>query len=173
VARERTLVILKPDAVSRGPVLVAEIIKRFTSTGFKIISFTGPIQATKENLDKHFPDTKQWVTDMGTRACGRVKDPIKTFGTNDPLEVGKLIIRNCRKYYQTGPLCALILERDDAIFFARQLLGSALPSKAEKGTIRGDLGTPEDHNSTAATRNLVHASDSVKDAEREIRAWFT
>ncbi len=141
--------------------------------GFKIIAWKGPVKATKENLDKHFPDAKQWAIDMGTRACSRVENPITTFGTKDPLEIGRLIIKNCREYYLTGPLWAVVFERDDAIFFARQLIGSALPSKAKEGTIRGDLGTPEDPDSTAATRNLVHASDSVEEAKREIAAWFT
>jgi nucleoside-diphosphate kinase len=64
-----------------------------------------------------------------------------------------------------GPLVALILEGQDAITAARQLIGATNPLEATPGTIRGDfaieIGT-----------NMVHGSDSPESAARETGIWF-
>ncbi len=64
-----------------------------------------------------------------------------------------------------GPLVALILEGQDAIVAARQLIGATNPLEATPGTIRGDfaieIGT-----------NMVHGSDSPESAARETGIWF-
>ena len=64
-----------------------------------------------------------------------------------------------------GPLVALILEGQDAIAAARQLIGATNPLEATPGTIRGDfaieIGT-----------NMVHGSDSPESAAREAGIWF-
>ena len=172
---ERTLVILKPDAAERN--LVSEIVSRFTEMRFKIIAWK-KLLATAEHLKEHFPVTEQWVIDMGSRARKRVReekglDPTKFFEVTTDYETGMKIIKGCHDYYVSGPLIVFVLERDGAISFARTLIGNTLPSKAEKGTIRGDYGVPENLEKLrgGAVRNLVHASDAG-DAEREIRAWF-
>ncbi len=65
----------------------------------------------------------------------------------------------------SGPLVALILEGQDAIKAARQLIGATNPLEAATGSIRGDfaieIGT-----------NMVHGSDSTESAAREIGVWF-
>ncbi|MDP3725983.1 MAG: nucleoside-diphosphate kinase [bacterium] len=176
MALERTLVIFKPDAIERK--LVSEIVYRFVAAGMRIVAMKASIFATEENLNRHFPSTKQWIIDMGKRARERVrkekgKDPTQCFGVENDYETGKIIRQGCREYYLLGPLCAFVFEGEDAVSRVRQLIGGALPSMAKKGTIRGDLGITEDPDSIAATRNLVHASDSVDEATREISAWFT
>jgi nucleoside-diphosphate kinase len=64
-----------------------------------------------------------------------------------------------------GPLVAAILEGDDAVIAARQLIGATNPLEAAPGSIRGDFATE-------VTFNLVHGSDSDTSAEREIGIWF-
>lgn len=64
-----------------------------------------------------------------------------------------------------GPLVAAILEGDDAIKAARQLIGATNPLEATPGTIRGDFAV-------AVGENMVHGSDSTASAEREIGIWF-
>lgn len=64
-----------------------------------------------------------------------------------------------------GPLVAMVLEGDDAVTAARQLIGATNPLEAATGSIRGDLATE-------VTFNLVHGSDSGESAEREIAIWF-
>ena len=64
-----------------------------------------------------------------------------------------------------GPLVAMVLEGDDAVEAARQLIGATNPLEAAPGSIRGD-------HATQVTFNLVHGSDSEESAEREIGIWF-
>jgi nucleoside-diphosphate kinase len=173
---ERTLVILKPDTLERG--LEEQVISYFTKAGLRVVLKKKIFNATREQLNIHFLTNDEWVTEIGVRAYRRIKD--KTcedsaphFKTENPYEIGYVIVSNCHKYYKSGPLIALVLEGEDAVATARKQLGSALPSQAERGTIRGDLGQLEDPKSMLAARNLVHASDSVSEAEREMSAWFT
>jgi nucleoside-diphosphate kinase len=64
-----------------------------------------------------------------------------------------------------GPLVALVLEGNEAVSAARQIIGATNPLEAAPGSIRGDFATE-------VTFNLVHGSDSDESAEREIAIWF-
>jgi nucleoside-diphosphate kinase len=64
-----------------------------------------------------------------------------------------------------GPLVAMVLEGDQAIETARQVIGATDPLQAAPGSIRGDFATE-------VTFNLVHGSDSEESARREIELWF-
>jgi nucleoside-diphosphate kinase len=70
-----------------------------------------------------------------------------------------------RDFMTSGPLLAGILSGDAAVDVVRALVGATDGRKAAAGTIRGDL-------SLSNRENLVHASDSVESAEREIKLWF-
>ena len=62
------------------------------------------------------------------------------------------------------------------VLFRSGFVGATEPSKADKGTIRADFASEESYekaNSVGrALRNLIHASDSIENAEREISVWF-
>ena len=79
--------------------------------------------------------------------------------------IGKPFFNELINYITRGPLCALVLEGDDAINKIRKINGATNPEKAEKGTIRALYGTN-------LTENCVHASDSKESAAREISLWF-
>jgi nucleoside-diphosphate kinase len=64
-----------------------------------------------------------------------------------------------------GPLVAMVVEGNDAVAAARQIIGATNPLEAAPGSIRGDLATE-------VTFNLVHGSDSEESADREIALWF-
>jgi nucleoside-diphosphate kinase len=64
-----------------------------------------------------------------------------------------------------GPLVAAVVEGENAIGAARQVIGATDPVEADAGSIRGDFATE-------VTFNLVHGSDSAESAEREIELWF-
>jgi len=64
-----------------------------------------------------------------------------------------------------GPLVAMVLDGNEAVTAARQLIGATNPLEAATGSIRGDFATE-------VTFNLVHGSDSDESAEREIAIWF-
>lgn len=69
------------------------------------------------------------------------------------------------EYITRSPLCALIIEGEDAILRIRKINGSTNPEKAGDGTIRKLFGIN-------GRENCVHASDSIESAKREINLWF-
>jgi nucleoside-diphosphate kinase len=66
---------------------------------------------------------------------------------------------------QSSPIVAMVWRGPDVIAQARKLIGATHPLQADIGTIRGDYGI-------VCERNLVHASDSLHAAEKEINLWF-
>ena len=68
-------------------------------------------------------------------------------------------------FITSAPLVAMILEGDEAVKAARQLIGATNPLEANTGSIRGDFAVQ-------VGQNMVHGSDSPESAEREIGIWF-
>ena len=79
---------------------------------------------------------------------------------------GKPFFQNLIDDITSGPIVALVLAGNDAIEACRQTIGAADPRKASPGSIRADLAQ-------TIRRNLVHASDSVESAKREVDFWFS
>ncbi|CBY39852.1 unnamed protein product [Oikopleura dioica] len=79
--------------------------------------------------------------------------------------LGRPFYEGLVNYMTSGPIVASVWQGKNIISSSRSLLGATDPSKAAPGTIRGDLATQ-------VGRNLVHASDSPVNAEREISLWF-
>lgn len=74
------------------------------------------------------------------------------------------------EYMTSQPITALILEKENAIEDWRKLMGATNPDDAQTGTIRGDYG--QKHQTGSTLKNLVHGSDSIENARREINLWF-
>lgn len=70
------------------------------------------------------------------------------------------------KYITSGPIVAVAFEGESAVERIRKIMGATDPAKAEEGTIRKDFGLDVERNST-------HGSDSVENAEKEIRLFFS
>ena len=68
-------------------------------------------------------------------------------------------------FITSAPLVAMVLEGDEAVVAARQLIGATNPLEANTGSIRGDFAI-------AVGQNMVHGSDSPESATREIGIWF-
>lgn len=68
-------------------------------------------------------------------------------------------------YMSMGPVVAMVWEGDNVVKTARQMLGATRPKDSEPGTIRGDLCVD-------VGRNVIHGSDSVESAQKEIGLWF-
>ena len=79
--------------------------------------------------------------------------------------VGKDFYQPLIKFITSGPSVVMILEGDQAIEIVRQMCGTTDPLQADPGTIRGDYGM-------SIRQNIIHASDSVESAEREIDIFF-
>lgn len=169
--KELTLVILKPDAVQRG--LVGETIRRIENTGLKLIALK-IINATEEQLWAHYNKDDEWFLKKGTRTIEERKAmgmPIE----KEALEYGKDIIRALVKFMSCGPIVPMIWEGNQAVGIVKKIVGSTEPLSSDSGTIRGDY-TLDSYElaslDSRAVRNLIHCSDPVADAVREIPIWF-
>jgi len=80
--------------------------------------------------------------------------------------VEKPFYPNLEEFITSGPLVAMILRGDNAVEAVRSTMGSTNCAQAAPGTIRGDFGL-------TMTENIVHGSDSVESAEREIGIFFS
>jgi len=78
---------------------------------------------------------------------------------------GKPFFDGLISYITSGPIIAAVLEGTGAVEAVRKTMGATNPGKAEPGTIRGDLGLE-------MGRNLIHGSDSLESAKREIALFF-
>ena len=74
------------------------------------------------------------------------------------------------EFMSSGPLVAVRVEGDRVIEGFRSLAGTTDPTTAAPGTIRGDLGRDWGEK---VQKNLVHGSDSVESANRELAIWFS
>jgi len=84
--------------------------------------------------------------------------------------VGKSFYPSLVAYMTSGPVIAMIGEGTNIVAGWRTLMGATNPTEAAPGTIRGDLGREWQSD---AIMNLVHGSDSVTTAKREIELWFS
>jgi len=174
---ERTLVVIKPDAVQRG--ISGEIINRFERAGLKVVA-AKMIQVTKELADKHYPeDREEFIVGMGKKTLQNYKDlkldAKKELGTDDPKELGLLIRVWLVEFITSGPVLALVLEAPHAIEVVRKIVGFTLPLSADPGTIRGDFSFDSSFLGNTRKRpikNLIHASGSETEAKFEIPLWF-
>jgi len=169
--QERTFVMFKPDTVQRS--FMGEIIRRFESTGLKCTAMK-MFKADEERLVAHYNKTDEWFMKKGT---GIVND-LKAQGlpvTKEPIEYGRDIIRANAKFMMSAPVVAMVWEGNQAVAVIKKLVGSTEPATSDVGTIRGDF-TVDSYSHAAyenrAVRNLIHCSDMVEEAEREIAIWF-
>ena len=82
---------------------------------------------------------------------------------------GKPFYEPLVEFMLSGPVAAMVVEGERVVEGFRALAGATDPTAALPGTIRGDLGRDW---GLAVLQNLVHGSDSVESAEREIKVWF-
>jgi nucleoside-diphosphate kinase len=83
---------------------------------------------------------------------------------------GKPFYEPLLEFMLSGPVVAIIAEGNRVIEGFRKLAGTTDPTVAEPGTIRGDLARDQ---GTKVVQNIVHGSDSVDSANREIGIWFS
>jgi len=169
--KERTLVILKPDAIQRG--LIGESIKRFEAASLKLVALK-LIMAQEEVLWKHYNKDDAWFQKKDELTVKNRQDlgmPIE----KEPIEYGKDIIRALVKFMSCGPIAPMIWEGNQAVAVVKKIVGGTEPTTSDVGTIRGDLTLDSyelSNRDERAVRNLVHCSDEVSEAVREINLWF-
>ncbi len=115
--------------------LTGEIIARFENKGLKIAAMRH-MQVTEELAKQHYAEHD-----------------------------GKPFFGELVEFITSGPIVALVLEGEQAIKAARQVIGATNPLEAAPGSIRGDFAI-------AVGQNMVHGSDSPESGEREAKLFF-
>lgn len=131
--KERTLVIIKPDAMHRG--LLGEIIARFEKKGISPVGMK-MIKMSNLLLDKHYAQHK-----------------------------GKHFLPKLKEFMMKLPVVVIVFEGLDVVRVTRAMCGPTDGKNAPAGTIRGDFSM-----STSST--IVHSSEDVNAAKREIAIFF-
>ncbi|PJC82433.1 nucleoside-diphosphate kinase, partial [Candidatus Roizmanbacteria bacterium CG_4_8_14_3_um_filter_35_14] len=133
---ERTLIIIKPDAVKRG--LVGVIIDTFENVGLKLMA-TKMLKPSKDVIKNHYPGTPEWIKEMGEKTLSSFKqsgvDVKEKMGTNDPNKLGQFVYDRLIKYWMEGPIVVMVWQGPDAIQIARKLRGHTIPLLAQTGTL--------------------------------------
>lgn len=130
---EKTLVLIKPDAMERK--LMGDIISVYEKKGLHIAALK-IIKPTVEIAKKHYDEHKD-----------------------------KPFFQELIEFITRSEVCALIIEADNAVEVVRKINGATDPLNAEAGTIRGRFAVSK-------SENVVHSSDSVESANREMEIWF-
>src|SRR5919205_332601 len=118
-----------------GRGLTGEIIARFERKGLRIVALKH-MQMDRGLAEQHYAEHE-----------------------------GKPFFEELVTFITSGPLVAMVLEGEDAVAAARQVIGATNPLEAVAGSIRGDFAI-------AVGQNMVHGSDSPQSAEREAALFF-
>lgn len=174
--KERTFVLLKPDAVQRG--LVGDIINRFEKIGLKIVAMKMHV-LEEDKIWTHYNKDDAWYARKGQ---GIVDNRTKLGLSIDKpaIEYGKDIIRAMVTFMRSSPCISMVIEGNQAQAVVKRLVGGTEPATADSGTIRGDYSLDSyflcDVDGSRGMRNLVHCTDPADGEtawEREMNIWFT
>lgn len=172
IKKERTLVVIKPDGIQRG--LIGEIIRRYERSGLKLVALKMTVPS-EEFVEQHYLVDPEWRVKTGLKTIKAYKEKGKTPPSEDPKEVTGVILEKLKKYLSSGPVIAMVWQGTCAVGIVKKLTGKTEPLTSDVGTIRGDYTIDAYEISDVdgrAVRNLLHASGSLEDAEKEIALWF-
>jgi nucleoside-diphosphate kinase len=144
---QRTLVLLKPDALDRG--IAGEVITRFERVGARFVGLK--LLVSELDTAKH-----HYTDDLAKRR-------------------GEAVRQRMIEMLLSGPIIAICLEGVDIIEVVRKMVGATEPKAAAPGTIRGDyahVSYAHADEKGIGVFNLIHASSSPEDSDSEIKVWF-
>ena len=148
--QERTLIILKPDAVQRG--IVGEILTRFEKVGLKIVA-AKMLKPDYDHYYHHYETIGKMISRRGQKAFDVTLEMMSS-----------------------GPVIAFVLEGVEAVTLVRKMVGTTEPKSAMPGTVRGDyahMGFAHADQNDIGIPNLIHASGDPAEAKVEITHWFS
>jgi len=131
---ERTLAIVKPDAVENRA--VGRIVSRIEHEGFRIVAMR-MLRLTRRDAEGFYE-----------------------------VHRARPFFDSLTAYMSSGPVVTLVLERENAVAHWRATMGATDPAKAERGTIRAEMGE-------SIERNAVHGSDGPETAAAETAYFFS
>ncbi|HEY8675091.1 MAG TPA: nucleoside-diphosphate kinase [Candidatus Dormibacteraeota bacterium] len=131
---ERTLVLIKPDAVQRG--LIGEIVTRLERRGLHPAGIK-LMEVTTGLAERHYAEHRE-----------------------------KAFFPGLVEFITSSPVVAMVWEGPGAVALVRSMMGTTDPATSPPGTIRGDLAL-------SLAMNVIHGSDSVESAAREVPIFFS
>ena len=144
---QRTLVLLKPDAINRG--IVGEILQRFERVGAKMVGMK-LLVSSKDLAMRHYTE------DVARRRGEHMRKMVVDMITS-------------------GPIIAIVFEGVEIVEVVRKIAGSTEPKSALPGTIRGDYAHASYQYADAKKIvffKLINAWGNSEEAESEINVWF-
>ncbi len=146
---QQSLIIIKPDGLVKS--LTGNIITSLSETKLKIV------KVTREFAEKHYGEL--------------LPNLIKKHGEQEGRKIYEGVLDYIKGKYHTDRVMALVYHGEDAINKIREIAGETNPEKASPISIRGKYGRI--HSETKVYENVMHASDSEANAEKEIKLWFS
>jgi nucleoside-diphosphate kinase len=147
---EKTLIVLKPDAIKRG--LIGEVLSRFEKVGLKVVGMK-MLSPTKDHYHYHYETIGKVISRRGKDVFDVTLD-----------------------FMMEGPVVAVVLEGIEAAELVRKMVGSTEPKSALPGTIRGDYShisySYANNVSKSSIPNIIHASGDAEEAKLEVAHWF-
>lgn len=169
--KERTFIIIKPDGIHRS--LIGEIIQRIERTGLKFVALK-MLTPTREQTIKHYNKNDAWCKKIGSQTAKNIEASGKK-AEKSAIEYGKDIIEGLVEFLTCSPVVVMVVEGNQACGVVKKIVGTTEPLSSDVGTIRGDLTNDSyglANKDLRAVRNLIHCSDEVSEANREINVWF-
>ena len=142
MAEQATLVLIKPDAITRK--LVGAVLSRLETVPLELVGAKA-VSVSRELAEEHYRPLRE-----------------KPF-------FGELIHYICGELHGVNHVLALVYAGPEAIRLVRQLAGATNPEAADPTSLRGALGRLT---SAGLMENVLHASSDEREAEREIKLWF-
>jgi nucleoside-diphosphate kinase len=147
---EKTLIVLKPDAIKRG--LIGEVLSRFEKVGLKVVGMK-MLRPTKDHYHYHYETIGKVISRRGQDVFDVTLD-----------------------FMMEGPVVAVVLEGIEAAELVRKMVGATEPKSALPGTIRGDYThisyAYANNVSKSSIANIIHASGDAEEAKLEVSHWF-
>lgn len=116
----------------------------------------------------HYGEIIYLITKAGfkLKAIKMVKLSIEDARRFYAVHTGKVFFDELTSFISSGPIVALVLEKENAVENFRKLIGATNPAKADHGTIRQQFGE-------SITKNAVHGADSPDNAQKEWSFFFS
>jgi len=153
MAIQQCLVLIKPDGMVKS--LTGNIISVLSETKLKIVG-AKIVKVSRRLAEAHYNELKA--------------NQIKKKGVVKGTEIFESTMKYIMGEFHTDRVFALVYEGEDAINQIRTIVGPTNPEEADPTTIRGKYGRI--NSKTQVLETVVHASESEKDAKREIQLWF-
>ena len=144
VEKERILILIKPDGLMKS--LTGDIISKLSETELRIVG-AKVINVKRELAEQHYAHLK--------------KSKPQIFEETLKYIMGE---------FHTNRVLALVYKGPNALEKIRKIVVKTNPEEAEPTSIRGKYGRI--NSKTGVFENAIHASDSLENAEREIKLWF-